>query len=146
MKRDITSVVFVISFVSLLVLGLVSRVQAEQCSNASIKGPYVISCEGTALGVGPIAVLGTFIADGKGNASEVQTLSFNGEIFRGERFTVTYTVNAEDCTGTHVATGLGPVFTDSVFHGDIVIADNKKEIRYIATEEGFVLLCNLRKQ
>jgi hypothetical protein len=40
MKRAITSVVFVIAFVSLLVLGLVSRVQAGECSNASIKGTY----------------------------------------------------------------------------------------------------------
>jgi hypothetical protein len=145
MKGFITSAVFVISFVSLLVLGLVSRVQAEECSNASIKGPYVISCEGTVVEVGPLAVVGVFIADGNGNASEVQTLSFNGEIFQGERFTVTYTVNA-DCTGTHVATGLGPVFLDSVFHGDIVIDDNKKEIRYISTDPGLVVVCNLRKQ
>jgi hypothetical protein len=100
----------------------------------------VISCEGTAVGVGPIAVVGTFIADGHGNASEVETLSFNGESLRGIPFTVTYTVNA-DCTGTHVATGL-----DLVFHGDIVIIDNKKEIHYITTDPGFVLLCTFRKQ
>jgi len=141
MKRAITSVVFVLAFVSLLVLGLVSRVQAEQCSNASIKGPYVITCEGTVVGTGPIAVAGTFIADGKGNASELETLSFNGEISQGVPFTVTYSVNA-DCTGTHVATGLD----GSVFHGDIFLADNKKEIHYIATEPGFVLLCVIRKQ
>jgi hypothetical protein len=141
MKRDITSVVFVIAFVSLLVLGLVSQVQAEHCSTASIKGPYVITCEGTLVGVGPIAVVGTFIADGNGNAHEVETLSFNGVISRGVEFTVKYTVN-EDCTGTHVANGGGLVDFDA----DIVVADNKKEIHYIATEPGFVVLCVIRKQ
>ena len=69
MKRAITSVVFVISFVSLLVLGLVSRVQAHggECSNASTKGTYGFSCEGTIVGVGPLAVIGVYTADGNGN-------------------------------------------------------------------------------
>jgi hypothetical protein len=144
MKRVITSAVFVISFVSLLVLGLVSRVQAGEgeCSNASIKGSYVISCEGTIVGTGPLAVVGVFTADGKGNASEVETISVNGVASQGVPFTVTYTVNA-DCTGSHVATGKD----GSVFHGDIVIDDNKKEIRYISTvPSGFAVLCNFRKQ
>ena len=57
MKWVLTSVVFVLAFVSLLVLGLVSRVQAEQCSDASFKGTYGASCEGTLVGVGPLAVL-----------------------------------------------------------------------------------------
>ena len=80
MKRSITLAIFVMAFVSLLVLGLVSRVQARECSNASIKGAYGLSCEGTVVGVGPLAVIGVFAADGKGNGSEVETLSFNGEI------------------------------------------------------------------
>ncbi len=83
MKQAITSVVFVISFVSLLVLGLVSQVQARECSNTSIKGTYGFSCEGTIVGVGPLAVIGVFTADGNGNDSEVETLSLNGEISRG---------------------------------------------------------------
>jgi len=85
MKRAITSVVFVMACVSLLVLGLVSRVQAHggDCSNASIKGTYGFSCEGTLVGVGPIAVIGVFTADGTGNGSEVETLSLNGEISQG---------------------------------------------------------------
>ena len=140
MKRVITSVVFVISFVSLLVLGLVSRVQAGDCSNASIKGTYGFSCEGTVVGVGPIAVIGVFTADGNGNGSEVETISFNGDISQGVPFTVTYTVNA-DCTGSFVSTGLG-----SVFHNDFVIDDHKQEIRLSPTEPGFVAVCIYRKQ
>jgi hypothetical protein len=140
MKRAIMSAVFVISFVSLLVLGLVSRVQAGECSNASIKGTYGLSCEGTVVGVGPLAVVGVFTADGNGNGSEVESLSFNGVITTGATFTVTYTVNA-DCTGSFVSTGLG-----SVFHNDFVIDDNKKEFRLIPTEPGFVAVCIFRKQ
>jgi len=144
MKRVITSVVFVTAFVSLLVLGLVSRVQAGQCSNASIKGSYVISCEGT-FGEASIVALGVFIADGNGSASKVETISFDGGIHRGETFDVTYTVN-EDCTGTHTATGTGDFFNGVIFYGDIVIDDNKKEFRYISTNDEAVVLCNFRKQ
>ena len=136
----LVSCVFVISFVSLLVLGFVSRVQAEECSTASVKGAYGLSCEGTVVGVGPLAVIGVFTADGKGNGAEVETISFNGVITTGATFTVTYTVNA-DCTGSFVSTGLG-----SVFHNDFVIDDNKKEMRLTPTEPGFVAVCIYRKQ
>ncbi len=139
MKRAIMSAVFVISFVSLLVLGLVSRVQAGDCSNNSLKGTYGFSCEGTLVG-SPLAVVGVFTADGNGNGSEVETISFNGDITTGATFTVTYTVNA-DCTGSFVSTGFG-----SVFHNDIVIDDNKKEIRLISADTGNVAVCIFRKQ
>ena len=141
MKRAIMSAVFVISFVSLLVLGLVSRVQARECSNASIKGTYGFSCEGTIVGVGPIAVIGVFTADGNGNGSQVETLSLNGEISQGVFRTDTYTVDA-DCTGSFVSTGPD----GSVIHNDFVIDDNEKEIRLIATESGYVAVCIFRKQ
>ena len=143
MKRILTSVVFVMTFVSLLVLGLVSRVQAHggACSNASIKGTYGFSCEGTVVGVGPLAVIGVLTADGNGNGSEVETISFNGEISQGVPFTFTYTVNA-DCTGSFVSTG-----PDGIpFDNDFVIDDNKKEFRLMPTEPGFVAVCIYRKQ
>jgi len=104
MKRALTSVVFVLAFVSLLVLGLVSRVQAKECSNASLQGTYGLSWEGTVVDVGPLAVVGVFTADGNGTGSEVKILSFNGVTTPGATFTVTYTVNA-DCTGSLVSTG-----------------------------------------
>src|SRR5262245_58319201 len=106
MKRVIMSVVFVIACVNLLVLGVVSHVQAHggDCSNVSIKGDYGFSCEGTLVGVGPLAVIGVFTADGKGTGSEVETISFNGAITTGATFTVSYSVNG-DCTGSFVSTG-----------------------------------------
>jgi hypothetical protein len=141
MKQGITSVAFVSAFVSLLLLGLVSRVQAGQCSNASIKGSYALSCEGTVVGLGPLAVIGVFTADRKGTGSEVETISFNGAISQGVPFTVTYSVNG-DCTGSFVSTGPD----GSVFHNDFVLDDNKKEFRLMPTEPGFVALCLFRKQ
>ena len=141
MKRALTSVVFVISFVSLLVLGLASRGQAGECSNASIKGTYGFSCEGTVIGGGPLAVIGVLTADGNGTGSEVETFSLNGNIFQGVPFTVTYTVNA-DCTGSFVSTGPD----GAPFPNDFVIDDNKKEIRLIPTATGFVAVCIYRKQ
>ena len=142
MKQAIMSVVFVMAFVSLLVLGLVSRVQAhgEECSNASIKGTYGFSCEGTAGGL-PVAVVGAYTADGKGSSSGVETVSFNGTIIPGATFTDSYTVNA-DCTGSLMTTAPD----GSVTHHDLVIDDNKKEIRVIVTEPGRVIVCNFRKQ
>jgi hypothetical protein len=80
MKQAIRSVMFVISFASLLVLGLVSRVQAGECSNASLKGAYGFSCEGTIVDVGPAGAIGVFTADGDGNLSGVNTASVNGEL------------------------------------------------------------------
>ena len=141
MKRAITSVVFVTAFVSLLVLGLVSRAQARECSNASIKGTYGFSCEGTVVGVGPIAVVAVFTADGNGNGSAVETTSLNGVITTEVPFTVTYTVNA-DCTGSFVSTAPD----DTVFDNYFVIDNNKKEIRLMPTEPGLVAVCIFRKQ
>jgi len=137
------SAVFVLSFVSLLVLGLVSRVQAKECSNNSIKGTYGFSCEGTVVGAegGPLAVVGVFTADGKGTGSEVETISLNGVITPDVPFTVTYTVNA-DCTGSFVSTPPGGPDFDNYF----VIDDNKKEFRLMPTETGFVAVCIYRKQ
>jgi len=85
-------------------------------------------------------VVGVFIADGNGNGTEVETISFNGAISQAVPFTITYSVNA-DCTGSLVSTGFG-----SVFHNDIVIDDNKKEIRLISADTGNVAVCLFRKQ
>src|SRR5919112_625080 len=71
-KQALTSGVCAMAVVSLLVLGLVSRVQARACSNASVNGTYGFSCEGTIVGVGPLAAIGVFTADGQGHGSEVE--------------------------------------------------------------------------
>ena len=141
MKQAIMSAVFIISLVSLLVLGLIPQVQAGECSNASIKGTYGFSCEGTVVGVGPIAVVALFTADGNGKGSAVETTSLNGVITTEVPFTVTYTVN-EDCTGSFVSTAPD----DTVFDNYFVIDNNKKEIRLIPTETGLVAVCIFRKQ
>ncbi len=141
MKRAITLVVFVTSFVGLLVLGPVSRVQAGQCSNASIKGSYGFSCEGTVVGVGPIAVVALFTADGNGKGSAIETTSLNGEITTEVPFTVSYTVNA-DCTGSFESTAPDGTVFDNYF----VLDDNKKEMRLIPTVPGLVAVCIFRKQ
>ena len=125
MKRALTSVGFVMAFVSLLVLGLVTRVQAKECANASLKGTYGLSCEGTIVGVGSIAVIGVFTADGNGTGSEVETISVNGVITTGATFTVTYTVNA-DGTGTMTFAGIR--------RRHFVIGAGGNELKYIGTD------------
>jgi hypothetical protein len=65
----------------------------------------------------------------------------NGTIIPGVTFTGTYTVNA-NCTGSLVTT----TPDGSITHHDLVIDDNKKEIRLMPTEPGFVAVCIYRKQ
>jgi hypothetical protein len=140
MKRVITSAVFVISFVSLLDLGLVSRVQAGQCSNTSFKGSYGVICEGTVIDFGPFVSIAVETADGAGQTSGTFTQSFNGVISTGT-FTSTYAVNA-DCTGTQEVT----LSDGLVLHLSFVIQDNKKEILFIYTDPGLVAKCVETKQ
>ena len=141
MKRVIASGTLAMAFVSLLVLGLGSHVQAGECSNASTKGTYGFSCEGTIVGAGPLAVVGVYSADGNGNSSGTETVSVNGTIIPGLPFTGTYTLNA-NCTGSLVTT----TPDGSVTHHDLVIDDNKKELRILVTEPGRVIACLFRKQ
>jgi hypothetical protein len=140
--------IFVISFASMLVLGLVSRVQAGGCTNASAKGTYGFSCKGTfidpTLGPLPLAEVGVFTADGEGNISGTLTESFNGAIFPGVTFAQTYTVHS-DCTGFAVTTF--PDFPEAPpQHSNFVIDDNKKEARSMGTDTGAVVVCIAKKQ
>ena len=81
MKQAITSGVFIISFVSLLVLGTgVPGAGTENVQTPASKAPMGSPARGLLSGGGCIAAIGVFTADGNGNGSEVETLSLNGEI------------------------------------------------------------------
>ena len=96
MKRTIVSLVLL---ASTLVVGAVPNAQAQQCSNASLKGSYGFYGSGFNIPAGtPRVSLGRETYDGKGNFTNTVTVNSNGTVIHGNNFG-TYTVNA-DCTGT----------------------------------------------
>lgn len=136
MKRTLTSVISVVSFASLLSLGVGAQAQAA-CTTASLKGDFGFTCQG-ALGGSPAAEVGIATYDGKGKVSGLSTISVNGTILKDVPFEGTYTLNA-DCTG--VAT-----FSDES-QTALVLDAHKNELRVLAIEPaGNVYTCIKKKQ
>ena len=76
--------------------------QAKKCSEATLHGTYLFAYAGvdiTGEDQVPYAGAGYEVFDGNGKVKGVGSGNFNGEVFRNERFSGTYTVKA-DCTGT----------------------------------------------
>jgi hypothetical protein len=97
--------------------------------NATLHGTYVLYGTGTRVGVGPIAAVGEFTSDGKGNTKATYTASVNGTIHEGVTVTGMYTVSG-DCTGT-LAESDGS-------HYDFVVTPNGRAVSWIRTDAGFV--------
>lgn len=101
--------------------------RAAACNNKLIAGTYGFTIQGPKLaGPGPIgAQVGVAMAhfDGKGNFSQIDTVTVNGEVVADFTHTPamgTYTVNS-DCTGTftiNFTDGRPPVNTSFVVVGD----------------------------
>jgi hypothetical protein len=75
-----------------------------KCSEATLNGTYLFAFDGvkiTGKKQSPYAVAGYDVFDGNGKVETVQSGNANGETFRNERFSGTYTVKA-DCIGTAV--------------------------------------------
>ncbi len=73
-----------------------------KCSEATLDGTYLFAEDGVILTGNdqiPFALAGYEVYDGNGKVRGVQSGNFGGEVSRKERFTGTYTVNA-DCTAT----------------------------------------------
>ena len=135
MKRMLTVMLSVLSVSSLLELAVAARAQAA-CSNASLKGAFGYTCQGT-FGDLQAAEVGIGIYDGAGTASGKSTLSVSGSPPAPTTWTGNYTING-DCSGTIT-------FGDGT-HAALVLDDNKKELRVIASDPGAVYTCLKRKQ
>jgi hypothetical protein len=83
---------------------------------------------GTVVGVGPVAAVGTITYDGQGNLVNPFTLSVNGSVSTLTQ-TGTYTVN-RDCTGTVVQAGS---------HFNFVVAPDGSAVFWIETDAGTIL-------
>jgi hypothetical protein len=116
-------------------------VQADACSNASLKGNYafvlrggpVLGVDGTPLSVPqPQAVLEMLLYDGAGNFTASDTANRNGEIGR-EAISGTYSVSP-DCTFTEIEyTSDG-----TAYHSAGVLVDGGNEYHFIDTDPGAV--------
>jgi hypothetical protein len=106
MKRSI-----VLLTVATLVLGVLAvgsgyakneNAAKAKCSEATLDGTYLFAQNGVELKGNdqrPFALAGYEVFDGNGKVKGVDSSNFNGEITRNERFSGTYSVNA-DCSGT----------------------------------------------
>ena len=73
----------------------------------------------------PFAAAGYQVCNGNGKVKGVQSANINGEITRNERFSGTYTVNA-DCTGT-------ATYSDGTRY-DQFIAPDGSELTFVLTK------------
>ena len=101
-----------------------------KCSVATLKGTYLFAQNGVRIKNNdqrPFALAGYDVFDGQGEVKGVDSGNFNGEVFRNDRFTGTYTVKA-NCTGT-------VTFRDGdAIHGDIFIAPDGSKFAFVRTD------------
>jgi hypothetical protein len=102
-----------------------------KCSKATLKGTYLFAEDGVELKGNdqrPFAIAGYDVFDGNGEVKGVSSGNFNGEVFRKEPFTGTYTVKA-NCTGTVTFRGGG-----AATQGDIFIAPDGSKFAFVRTD------------
>ena len=101
-----------------------------KCSEATLKGTYLFAQNGVRIKGNeqrPFAIAGFDVFDGQGEVKGVDSGNFNGEVFRNDRFTGTYTVKA-NCTGT-LTTRDG-----AATHGDMFIAPDGSKFAFVRTD------------
>ena len=104
MKRHVARTTLAIIFVVTLCMGLASAAYAADigsCSTASVAGKWAYTYTGTIIlptGAVPVATVGSFTLDTKGNFTATQNRSVGGD-YAQETVTGTITVKG-NCTGT----------------------------------------------
>jgi hypothetical protein len=106
-----------------------------KCSKATLKGTYLFAQNGVEIKGNeqrPFAIAGYDVFDGNGEVKGVSSGNFNGEVFRNDRFTGTYSVKA-NCTGTVTFSGGG-----AATQGDMFIAPDGSTFAFVRTDPEFV--------
>lgn len=93
----------------------------------------------------PFAEAATFVFHGNGNLSVASTANLAGQISPTASPTAaegTYTVDPATCTGTMtISVPNGPVF-----HRNLVIVDDEKEVDFVSTDPGFVIAGSMKRE
>jgi hypothetical protein len=135
MKRNIASTTLVIISVVALCMSLASAARGEDnasCSTSSVAGKWGYTYTGTIFlptGAAPVATVGSFSLDTKGNFAGSQNRSVGGA-YAQETVAGTITVNG-DCTGTLNANVYqsGQLVRTAVI--DLVFDNNRRHLRAI---------------
>jgi hypothetical protein len=124
---------------SVLLLGVLPKIQAASCSTNTLRGAYGFFVTATILPAGtPRSILGRFSFDGRGNFANTLTVNDNGTVSH-VMDAGTYSVNP-DCTGRILTNG----GTRTI---EIVIVDGGKEFYQLRTDDPHILfLFNSAKQ
>ena len=105
-----------------------------KCSEATLKGTYLFAQNGVEIKGDeqrPFALAGYDVFDGQGEVKGVDSGNFNGEVFRKDPFTGTYTVKA-NCTGTLT------IRDGAATQGDMFIAPDGSKFAFVRTDPEFV--------
>jgi hypothetical protein len=141
MNRYLAALLMVLGVVGLVGVLAVGRGFANdenasraKCSVATLKGTYLFAQNGVEIKGNdqrPFALAGYDVFDGNGEVKGVASGNFNGETFRNELLSGTYTVKA-NCTGT-------VTFKDgAATQGDVFIAPDGSMFTFVRTNPEFV--------
>jgi hypothetical protein len=140
MKRYLAALLVVLGVVGLVGVLAVGRgfandesASGAKCSEATLHGTYLFAQNGVEIkGNGdqrPFAIAGYDVFDGNGEVKGVASGNFNGQTFRNEPLSGTYSVKA-NCTGTFT-------FTDGTRY-DQFIAPDGSMFAFVRTNPEFV--------
>jgi hypothetical protein len=139
MNRYVAALLVVLGVVGLVGVVAVSRGFADEenasgakCSEATLHGTYLFAQNGVEIKGDeqrPFALAGYDVFDGNGEVKGVASGNFNGETFRNESGSGTYSVKA-NCTGTFT-------FTNGTRY-DMFIAPDGSMFTFVRTNPEFV--------
>jgi hypothetical protein len=139
MKRYLAALLVVLGVVGLVGVLAVGRGFADEekaagakCSETTLHGTYLFAQNGVEIKGNdqrPFAIAGYDVFDGNGEVKGVASGNFNGETFRNESGSGTYSVKA-DCTGTFT-------FTNGTRY-DMFIAPDGSMFTFVRTNPEFV--------
>ena len=139
-----TKILSILVLTTVVATGAASMAQAQQCSNASLKGTYGFHGFATVVSAGspgtPRAIIGVFTLDGRGTWTANLVLDDNGTILPRPNQGGTYMVNA-DCTGTLLPSASGGSGTVA-----IVVVDGGREFYQMRTDPASIVLFGTTKK
>jgi hypothetical protein len=137
MNRYLAALLVVVGVVGLLgVLAVGSGFANDEngagakCSEATLEGTYLFAQNGVeikGMDQRPFAIAGYDVFDGNGEVTGLASGNFNGQTFRNNRFSGTYSDKA-NCTGTLTIRG------GAATQGDVFIAPDGSKYAFVRTD------------